>query len=146
MVKKEVEAVKEFDIERYMGRWYEIAFLPSRFQPRNGVDKRATYTLKPDGSVDVLTEHWCNGKWNHIHGVACKGYPKCDEAKFITRYWILSRQPKLDGKIYDQLVKQAEEQGYDVSRLHKVTHSDSPPGDEPNDTKRPWWLKSLLGK
>ncbi|KAG9142201.1 hypothetical protein Leryth_007636 [Lithospermum erythrorhizon] len=38
-----------------MGRWYEIASFPSRFQPKDGVNTRATYTLNQEnGCVHVL--------------------------------------------------------------------------------------------
>ncbi|KAK6151617.1 hypothetical protein DH2020_014252 [Rehmannia glutinosa] len=183
MAKKEMEVVKGLDIERYMGRWYEIASFPSRFQPKNGVDTRATYTLKPDGTVNVLNETWSDGKRGSIEGVAYKADPKSDEAKLKVKFWvppflpiipvigdywvlyiddnyqyaligqpsrtylwILSRQPKLDDEIYNQLVDKAKEEGYDVSKLHKTPQSESPPEDAPKDTKGIWWIKSILGK
>ncbi|KAL3728815.1 hypothetical protein ACJRO7_033402, partial [Eucalyptus globulus] len=49
---------------------------------------------------------------------------------------ILSRQSRMDEEIYNQLVWKVEEEGYDVSKLHKTPHSDSPPKEEgPEDTK-----------
>jgi apolipoprotein D and lipocalin family protein len=44
------------DLERYAGRWYEIARLPNRFQERCVGDVVATYTLRPDGRVSVVNE------------------------------------------------------------------------------------------
>jgi apolipoprotein D and lipocalin family protein len=45
--------LKSFQPERYMGVWYEIARFPHRFE--NGIIKAsATYSLRPDGTVDVL--------------------------------------------------------------------------------------------
>ncbi len=41
------------DIERYMGKWYEIARFPQYFQ-RNCGASTAEYTLDHDGSVKVL--------------------------------------------------------------------------------------------
>ncbi|KAI9191493.1 hypothetical protein LWI28_009152 [Acer negundo] len=81
MAKKEMEVVKNLDVERYMGRWYEIASFPSRFQPKNGVDTRATYSLNEDGTVHVLNETWNDGKRGYIEGSAYKADPKSDEAK-----------------------------------------------------------------
>jgi apolipoprotein D and lipocalin family protein len=37
--------------------------------------------------------------------------------------WILSREPRLDDAIYQQLLDRAKHQGYDVSRLIKTRHS-----------------------
>ncbi|MFS7951407.1 putative zeaxanthin epoxidase [Helianthus anomalus] len=54
MAKKSMEVVKGIDLARYMGRWYEIASFPSRFQPKNGINMRATHTLRDDGTVNVL--------------------------------------------------------------------------------------------
>lgn len=86
--KKEMQVVKGLDLERYMGRWYEIASFPSRFQPKNGVDTRATYTLNPDGTVHVLNETWSNGKRGFIEGSANKADPKSDEAKLKVKFYV----------------------------------------------------------
>ncbi|KAK4391454.1 Temperature-induced lipocalin-1 [Sesamum angolense] len=185
MAKKEMEVVKGLDLVRYMGRWYEIASFPSRFQPKDGVDTRATYSLNPDGTVRVLNETWSDGKRGYIEGNAYKADPKSDEAKLKVKFyvppflpiipvtgdywvlyidddyqyaligqpsrrylWILSRTPRLDEGIYNQLLEKAKEEGYDVSKLHKTPHSDSPPEgeDTPKDTTGIWWIKSILGK
>ncbi|XP_073277301.1 temperature-induced lipocalin-1-like [Primulina huaijiensis] len=182
---KEMEVVNGLNVERYMGRWYEIASFPSTFQPKNGVDTRATYTLNPDGTVHVLNETWTGGKRDYIEGTAWKADPKSDEAKLKVRFyvppflpiipvtgdywvlyidedyqyaligqpsrrylWILCRQSSLDEETYNLLVEKAKEEGYDVSKLHKTTHSDTPPESEkgPKDTKGIWWIKSIFGK
>ncbi|KAI3446781.1 hypothetical protein Pfo_003446 [Paulownia fortunei] len=88
MAKKEMEVVKGLDIERYMGRWYEIASFPSRFQPKSGVDTRATYTLNPDGTVHVLNETWTDGKRGFIEGTAYKADANSDEAKLKVRFYV----------------------------------------------------------
>lgn len=85
---KEMDVVKGLDIERYMGRWYEIASFPSRFQPKDGVDTRATYTLKEDGTVKVLNETWSGGKRGYIEGTAYKADPKSDEAKLKVKFYV----------------------------------------------------------
>jgi apolipoprotein D and lipocalin family protein len=41
------------DLPRYMGDWYEIASFPRRFQ-RGCVGTTATYTLREDGTVNVV--------------------------------------------------------------------------------------------
>ncbi|KAI5675989.1 hypothetical protein M9H77_06939 [Catharanthus roseus] len=87
--KKEMEVVKGLDLQRYMGRWYEIASFPSRFQPRNGTNTRATYTLNPDGTtVHVLNETWSDGKRGSIEGTAYKADPKSDEAKLKVKFYV----------------------------------------------------------
>jgi lipocalin len=82
------EAVKGVDLAKYMGRWYEIASFPSFFQPKNGENTRATYTLNKDGTVHVLNEVWNNGKRNFIEGTAYKADPKSDEAKLKVKFYV----------------------------------------------------------
>lgn len=50
---EEVTPVRDFDLQRYLGGWYEIARLDHRFE-RGLVDVTATYSLREDGGVDVL--------------------------------------------------------------------------------------------
>ena len=88
MAKKEMEVVKGLDLEKYMGRWYEIASIPSRNQPKNGVNTRATYTLKEDGTVKVVNETWSDGKRSSIEGVAYKAEPSSQEAKFKVKFYL----------------------------------------------------------
>ncbi|XP_071697230.1 temperature-induced lipocalin-1 [Rutidosis leptorrhynchoides] len=88
MAKKSMDVVKGIDLARYMGRWYEIASFPSRFQPKNGMNTRATYTLKEDGTVNVLNETWSDGKRGYIEGTAYKADPKSDEAKLKVKFYV----------------------------------------------------------
>lgn len=48
--------VPSVDLARYVGRWYEIARLPNRFQKKCEGDVAATYTLRVDGGMDVLNQ------------------------------------------------------------------------------------------
>lgn len=45
--------VDALDLERYAGRWHEVARLPMFFQRKCIADTTATYTLRPDGSIEV---------------------------------------------------------------------------------------------
>ena len=48
-----VVAVQNFDLNRYLGKWYEISRIPNRFE-RNCVGVTAEYALRDDGKVSVL--------------------------------------------------------------------------------------------
>ncbi|NDR58810.1 lipocalin family protein [Aliiruegeria sabulilitoris] len=49
----EMAPVKDLDLDRYLGRWYEIARFPNRFEKGcEGVT--ADYGLRPDGAISVL--------------------------------------------------------------------------------------------
>ena len=46
--------VASVDLDRYAGRWFEIARFPNRFQRQCVSDVTATYTVMPDGRVEVI--------------------------------------------------------------------------------------------
>ena len=46
--------VPSVDLDRYVGRWYEVARFPNRFQRHCVGDVSAEYTRRPDGRIDVL--------------------------------------------------------------------------------------------
>ncbi|KAJ3679542.1 hypothetical protein LUZ60_017553 [Juncus effusus] len=86
---KEMSVVKGLDIPKYMGRWYEIASVQSFFQPKDGQDTRATYTLNSDGAtVHVLNETWSKGKRDSIEGTAYKADANSDEAKLKVKFYV----------------------------------------------------------
>ncbi|KAK3019426.1 hypothetical protein RJ639_004144 [Escallonia herrerae] len=88
MTNKEMEVMKGLDIQRYMGRWYEIASFPSRFQPKNGANTRPRTSLKEDGAtVNVLNETWSDGKRGFIEGSAYRGF--CSSMMIISMGMLL---------------------------------------------------------
>jgi apolipoprotein D and lipocalin family protein len=48
-----IRPVADFDIDRYLGQWYEIARFPNRFQRRCAGDVSALYQRLPDRTVQV---------------------------------------------------------------------------------------------
>jgi apolipoprotein D and lipocalin family protein len=50
-----LQTVSRVDLNRYLGKWYEIASFPQWFQ-KGCVATTATYTLRKDGNIDVLNE------------------------------------------------------------------------------------------
>jgi len=66
-----VTAIDGFEVNRYMGTWYEIARLDQRFE--RGLNKiSATYTIREDGGVNVLNKGWnqADGEWEQAEGKA----------------------------------------------------------------------------
>jgi len=88
MGKENLQVVKGIDLQRYMGLWYEIASMPSFFQPKNDENTRATYSLNDDGTVHVLNETFTDGKKSSIEGTAYKADPKSDEAKLKVKFMV----------------------------------------------------------
>lgn len=48
-----VDPVPDVDLERYAGRWYEIARYPNRFQNKCTRNVVVYYATRPDGRIDV---------------------------------------------------------------------------------------------
>ena len=144
----EVQTVDYVDLTRYAGKWYQIAFFPTRFQGKCTIDTTATYGLTKDGRVSVLNE--CKtpeGKEKSITGTA-RIIDRDSNAKLKVKFfwfapagdywiidldkeyqyavvgapgrnylWILARTPSIPKSLYDTLVKSAETQYFDVTRL-----------------------------
>jgi len=51
--------VKELDLKRYLGTWYEIARFPHSFE-KDLVGVTATYSLRDDGKIEVLNQGYKN--------------------------------------------------------------------------------------
>jgi len=69
------EPITGFNLERFLGKWYEIARFPHSFE-RGLVNVTATYTIRPDGKIDILNEGYKNtpgGKHKKAHGKAKPG-------------------------------------------------------------------------
>ncbi len=50
-----LESEETFDLKRYMGKWYEIARLPNKFE--EGLEENtAFYELREDGDVTVINQ------------------------------------------------------------------------------------------
>jgi apolipoprotein D and lipocalin family protein len=95
--------VADIDLERYTGKWYEIASFPQHFQ-RGCVASSATYSLREDGRIDVLNEcrdESFDGRLRQAEGVAWVVDPSESMAKlkvqffwpFSGDYWIIALDP-----------------------------------------------------
>jgi apolipoprotein D and lipocalin family protein len=63
--------VDHVDLPRYLGRWFEIARIPNRFQKQCASNTTAEYELRNDGSITVTNTCLMNiGKADVAHGVA----------------------------------------------------------------------------
>ena len=73
-----ITPVKNFDVQRYAGRWYEIARFDHSFE-RGMSNVTATYTLREDGGIDVLNRGFieAEGVWDSAKG---KAYFVSDES------------------------------------------------------------------
>jgi len=83
--------VKELDLERYLGTWYEIARYDHRFE-RGLVGVTANYSMREDGKIKVLNSGYkgsLNGKYSEAIGKAKIPDPKNEPAKLkVSFFWI----------------------------------------------------------
>ena len=82
--------VKELDLNRYLGTWYEIARFPHSFE-KDLVGVTATYSLRDDGKIRVLNQGYKNtldGELSVAEGKA-KIPNKQEPAKLkVSFFWI----------------------------------------------------------
>lgn len=66
-----LQTVASVDWVRYMGTWHEVAKYPNWFQRQCVADTSATYSLLPDGTVQVLNRcRRADGRMDEALGVA----------------------------------------------------------------------------
>jgi apolipoprotein D and lipocalin family protein len=66
-----VQPVGDFELDRYLGKWYEIARLDHSFE-RGLTQVTAEYSLRDDGGVRVVNRGFSadKGEWNEAEGKA----------------------------------------------------------------------------
>lgn len=63
--------VAQVDLDRYAGRWYEIAKLPNRFQRKCVADTTAEYRRQADGTIAVVNRcRTADGRFDEARAVA----------------------------------------------------------------------------
>jgi apolipoprotein D and lipocalin family protein len=147
-----IEPVSGFELQRYLGTWYEVARLDHPFE--RGLERiTATYELRDDGGVKVTNRGYdvAKGEWKEAIGKAYfVGPPDVGQLKVSffgpfyggynvvaldedyrwvmvcgpsTSYlWILSRDPGLPPEILERLVARAASLGFDTGKLIYVHH------------------------
>ncbi len=146
----QIEPVSDFDVERFVGDWYEIARI------EKGLGKpltrsRIEYELQDDGSLSITMRGFHTGthRWVESTGNArFVGSPHFGamKASFLGPFYegyhivaidpdyqwamimgdttdsfkLLSREPVLDGETTELLLYQAELMGVEADRIHWV--------------------------
>jgi apolipoprotein D and lipocalin family protein len=146
----ELDVVSHVELEKYLGKWFEIAHLPFKFE--DGCSQiTATYGLTKKGAVTVLNQCLKNGKVKQSKGAAkivdASGaklkvtffWPFYGDYWIIKlgdnyefsvvgtpsrRYlWILCRTPQMDDKLYSEIVEFAKAKGFPTQNLIKTTQN-----------------------
>jgi apolipoprotein D and lipocalin family protein len=140
--------VNNFALDKYLGTWYEIARMPVSFE-KDLIKVTATYNARSDGKVIVTNQGYKKGVKKVAHATAKFAgnqnighlrvtffWPFSADYVVVAldsnyRYamvtsnshkflWILSRTPKLDKAVVDNLLAKAIELGFDATKLIMV--------------------------
>lgn len=146
-IPKGARAVRPFQKDRYLGKWYEIARFDFKFE-KNLDHVTATYSLNEDGTIRVdnrgynyLKKEWKEsiGKAKFVHGADTARLKVSFFGPFYAGYnviaidpdyryamvagnnldylWLLSREKTIPAAIQTAFLKQATGLGYEVSKL-----------------------------
>ncbi|HRY83544.1 MAG TPA: lipocalin family protein [Candidatus Cloacimonadota bacterium] len=105
-----VQTVPNVDLNRYLGKWYQIAYFPTKFQPNKGGMVTAEYSLDQKGKIKVVNTSYKDDAGKEIRDQAIAKAWVVDKSnarlkvKFVWfvsgNYWIV----KLDDKNYSYTV------------------------------------------
>lgn len=156
-IPKKAQPLQNFDVNKYLGNWYEIARFDFRFE-KNMDNVMAQYSINDKKNIDVLNSgyNFIKEKWVSAKGVAkfrgdenvaalkvsffgpfYSGYNVIaldDNYKYalvagkdLNYLWILSREKSIPENINKEYLKIAQEIGYDTSKLIWVEHDKTSP-------------------
>ena len=151
-IPKGVEAVEPFDLERYLGLWYEIARFDFRFE-RDLNNVTAFYAAAGEGKISVTNKgyNYRKKQWESVNGKA-KFAGERQKAMLLVSFfgpfysgynviaidpayryalvcgesrkylWILSREKTIPPEIRETYLKKAEQLGFRTADLVWVAH------------------------
>lgn len=140
-----LKTVKEVDLKRYAGKWYEIASMPEIFQAGCACTT-AEYTYHPEGYVEVINRCLKDGREKEVKGKASPNEGTGNsqlEVQFFwplkgkyyimaldedyqyalvghpnrRHLWILSRYPEMDENVYLDYLQIARKEGFEINKL-----------------------------
>ncbi len=153
-IPKGATAVRPFEKERYLGKWFEIARIDFRFE-KNLNNTTAEYTLNENGTIKVVNRgyNYVKSEWQtaeakakfrgddsvaalkvSFFGPFYSGYNviAIDEqyryalvaGKNLDYLWILARDKSIPEEVKTSYLKIANDIGYDTGRLIWVEHNE----------------------
>ena len=141
------ETMKNLDLERYMGKWYEIGHF--KFRPEASCERAiAIYSLNDDGTVNVENQCYRDGQMIKSRTATAWVPDASDKGKLLINYdnsdfpkegdywvhwtdynnsivgspdkdklWWLSRKPVVRAKDVESMLQRIRSFGYDTDRL-----------------------------
>lgn len=152
-IPKGAVAVKPFDKEKYLGKWYEIARLDFKYE-RNMNNVTATYSMNDDGTIKVVNRGYeiVKREWKVAVGkarfIGTQGEARLkvsffgpfysaynvialdDQYRFalvagkdLKYLWLLARETAIPDSIRQQYLDLANKIGFETSALIWVEHN-----------------------
>lgn len=146
-IPEKATAIQNFEAEKYLGKWYEIARFDYKFE-KNMNQVTATYSKNSDGTIKVENKgyDYVKKEWKQSTGEAkfvnaenearlkvsffkpfWAGYNVIDldenykyalvAGKNLEYLWILSREKTIPEQIKTRFLEKAQSVGYDTSQL-----------------------------
>jgi len=141
-----LDVVNSVEIQRYIGKWYEIARLPFKYQEGCNCTT-AEYSIIDSTTLRVINKCIKDGELDDATGKAFV-VEGSNNAKLRVQFfwpfhgdywiidldkenysyavvgtpsrenlWILSRTPKMDEQLYNMLIEKCKVKGFDISKL-----------------------------
>ncbi|MCP4077061.1 MAG: lipocalin [Gammaproteobacteria bacterium] len=146
-IPESIQPVTDFKLEKYLGKWYEIARLDHSFE--RGLEQiTAEYSMRGDGGVKVINRGFSNEKndWKNAQGKAYfvgdvdTGHLKVSffgpfygsyiifeldkdyQYAFVSGpdksyLWLLSRSATVSDEIKQKFIKKSKQIGFDTEQL-----------------------------
>ncbi len=145
-----VELAPQVDVDRFMGDWYVIGAIPTRFE-KGAHAPVESYRRRPDGSIDItfrfrsdafdgperemtsrgFVESTSGAVWGvqfvwpiradyRISHVAADYSTTVVTREKRDHVWIMARTPRIDEAEYERLVAIAVRQGYDRAKIERM--------------------------
>lgn len=151
-IPKNATAVTNFNSDKYLGKWYEIARFDFKFE-KDMDQTTANYSMNEDGSIKVVNKgyNYVKKEWKESIGEAkfvndktearlkvsffkpiWAGYNVVDidddyqyalvAGNSLKYLWILSRTPEIPVAIKERFIEKAKKIGYNTDDLIWVNH------------------------
>jgi apolipoprotein D and lipocalin family protein len=147
-----IEPIDDFELNRYLGKWYEVARLDHSFE--RGLEAvTAEYSLREDGGIRVINsgrnietqlDQEAEGRayfveepnighlkvsffgpffGSYVIFELDEDYQTAFIAGNTTNYlWLLARTPKVSQELIDEFIVRTDQLGFDTSQLIFVNH------------------------
>jgi apolipoprotein D and lipocalin family protein len=144
-----LQTVASVDLKQYSGKWFEIARYPNKFQKQCVGNTTATYTLKSNNKIEVLIVDDAKGDARIVDKKSNAKLEVRFAPKFLSfisavwgdywiidldekyqyavigdpkreYFWILARDAKMSDETYQNILRRAEEKGFNPAKVVKT--------------------------